>query len=48
MKQLQMKLENPTRMEELKPEDTLRRIGLQENHDLSDIGAGSGIFARSG
>lgn len=45
MKQLQMKLENPTRMEELKPEDTLRRIGLQENHVLSDIGAGSGIFA---
>lgn len=34
MKQLQMKLENPTRMEELKPEDTLRRIGLQENHVL--------------
>ena len=45
MNQLQMKLENPTRMEELKPEDTLRRIGLQENDVLSDIGAGSGIFA---
>ena len=45
MNQLQMKLENPTRMEELKPEDTLRRIGLQGNHVLSDIGAGSGIFA---
>ena len=45
MNQLQMKLENPTRMEELKPEDTLRRIGLQGNHVLSYIGAGSGIFA---
>jgi len=44
MNQLQMKLENPARMEELKPEETLRRIGLQKNHILSDIGAGSGIF----
>lgn len=44
MNQMQIKLENPARIEELKPEYTLKRIGLQENHVLSDIGAGSGIF----
>ncbi len=44
MNQMQMKLENPTRIEELKPEVTLKNIGLQENHVLCDIGAGSGVF----
>ena len=44
MNNKQMKLENPVRLEELKPIETLRRIGLQENHVLCDIGAGSGIF----
>lgn len=44
MNRMQMKLENPERMEELNPDGTLRRIGLQEHHVFSDIGAGSGIF----
>lgn len=44
MNRLQMKLENPARIAELKPEDTLKRIGLHENQVLCDIGAGSGIF----
>ena len=39
-----MKFENPVRIEELKPKETLKRIGLQGNHVLCDIGAGSGIF----
>jgi ubiquinone/menaquinone biosynthesis C-methylase UbiE len=40
----QIKLENPVRLEELSPTNTLKIIGLQENHILCDIGAGSGIF----
>lgn len=39
-----MKLENPARLQELKPAETLKRIGLRENHVLCDIGAGSGVF----
>ena len=38
------KLENPSRLDELKPTETLKRIGLGESHTLVDIGAGSGIF----
>jgi len=38
------KFENPVRLEELKPEETLLKIGLQDNHDLCDVGAGSGVF----
>lgn len=44
MNNKQLKLENPTRLEELKPMNTLKKIGLQENHIVCDIGAGSGIF----
>lgn len=44
MNHKQIKLENPVRLEELKPLETLKRVGLQENHILCDIGAGSGIF----
>jgi len=44
MNKKQMKFENPVRLEELKPEATLKKIGLQENQVLCDIGAGSGIF----
>ena len=44
MNNKRMKFENPIRLEELKPEATLKRIGLQEDHVLCDIGAGSGIF----
>jgi len=40
----QMKFENPVRIKELKPIETLIRIGLKENHVVCDIGAGSGIF----
>lgn len=44
MNKKQMKFENPVRLEELKPKETLQRIGLQEDHVLCDFGAGSGIF----
>lgn len=44
MNNKQTKLENPLRLEELKPIDTLIKIGLQENYRVGDIGAGSGIF----
>jgi len=40
----QAKLDDPKRLEELKPLDTLLRIGLQDNHVLCDVGAGTGIF----
>ena len=45
MNNKQVKLENPMRLEELKPMNTLKKIGLQENHIVCDIGAGSGIFS---
>jgi len=40
----QYKLENPERMAELSPKETLMRIGLGEQDIICDIGAGSGIF----
>ncbi len=40
----QNKFENPLRLEELKMEKTLKKIGLTEDKSLCDIGAGSGIF----
>ncbi|MPM92686.1 Ubiquinone/menaquinone biosynthesis C-methyltransferase UbiE [bioreactor metagenome] len=39
------KLENPARVEELSPAETLRRIGLKDGDAFCDIGAGTGIFA---
>jgi ubiquinone/menaquinone biosynthesis C-methylase UbiE len=39
-----MKLENPARVAELRPAETLRRIGLTESGVLCDIGAGTGLF----
>jgi len=39
-----MKLENPVRMMELNPEETLKRIGILEDSVFCDVGAGSGIF----
>lgn len=39
-----MRLENPERVQELAPEETLNKIGLTENKVLCDIGAGSGVF----
>ena len=44
MNSRQTRFENPARLEELRPRETLERIGLQENDVLSDIGAGSGVF----
>lgn len=44
MSSKQSKLENPLRISELNPSDTLRRIGVLENHTVCDIGAGSGVF----
>jgi|GEM_PF-2602649 len=40
----QNKLENPDRLAELSPKETLMRIGLGEQDIICDIGAGSGIF----
>ncbi len=40
----QMKLENPIRLAELKPLETLKKIGLQDDQLVCDIGAGTGIF----
>jgi ubiquinone/menaquinone biosynthesis C-methylase UbiE len=40
----QMKFENPARLQELNPAETLLRIGLQNGQVVCDIGAGSGIF----
>lgn len=39
------KFENPKRLEELDPRNTLIKAGFQENMVLCDIGAGSGIFS---
>jgi len=39
-----MKYENPLRLKELNPVETLKKIGLEEKQVLCDIGAGSGVF----
>lgn len=39
------KLENPIRLKELKPAETLIQIGLSKDDIFCDIGAGTGIFA---
>jgi len=44
MNRKQLKLEDPKRLEELNPLGTLQRIGIEENHVVCDVGAGSGIF----
>lgn len=41
---LQTKFENPTRLQELMPRETLLKIGLHNGQIVCDIGAGSGIF----
>lgn len=38
------KFENPVRLAELSPIDTLKRIGLNDGMAVCDIGAGSGVF----
>ncbi len=38
------KLENPIRIKELDPEQTLKRIGVSTSHTICDLGAGSGVF----
>ena len=38
------KLENPTRLAELSPPQTLARLGLKDKMTFADIGAGTGIF----
>jgi len=40
----QLKFENPIRLSELNPSETLQKIGLMDDHTVCDIGAGSGIF----
>lgn len=44
MHQKQLKLENPARISELNPGNTLKLIGLKKGLNLCDIGAGTGIF----
>lgn len=44
MNHRQNKLENPARIADLSPRETLLRIGLGEQDIICDIGAGSGIF----
>jgi len=39
------KLENPIRLLELNPEETLKSVGFEEGMVLCDIGAGTGIFS---
>lgn len=39
------KFENPVRMAELDPKNTLIKAGFKENMALCDIGAGTGIFS---
>lgn len=38
------KLENPQRLAELSPPETLARLGLKDKMTFADIGAGTGIF----
>ncbi len=38
------KLENPARIAELSPPETLERLGLLDGISFADIGAGTGIF----
>ncbi len=38
------KLENPARLAELSPSETLARLGLKDKMTFADIGAGTGIF----
>lgn len=40
-----VKFENPIRLNELSPKETLIRAGFKENMILCDIGAGTGIFS---
>ncbi|WP_066640126.1 class I SAM-dependent methyltransferase [Desulfolucanica intricata] len=44
MQSKQLKLENPLRLSELNPSETLQKIGLLDSHVVCDIGAGSGVF----
>lgn len=39
------KFENPLRIQELNPEETLRKAGLMGNMNICDIGAGTGVFS---
>lgn len=39
------KFENPVRIAELDPKNTLIKLGLKDKNVLCDIGAGSGIFS---
>jgi ubiquinone/menaquinone biosynthesis C-methylase UbiE len=39
-------LENPSRIERLKPEEVLLRLKLKKGDVVADVGAGSGVFTR--
>ena len=39
------KFENPIRIAELDPKNTLKKAGFKENMILCDIGTGTGIFS---
>ena len=40
-----LKFENPERVAELNPAETLKKIGLKDGQILSDIGAGKSEFS---
>lgn len=44
MHRKQIKFEQPARLKELDPANTLIKVGLRENQVFCDIGAGTGIF----
>lgn len=41
---MEHKLENPQRLKELNPSETLKNLGLGDGSSFCDIGAGTGIF----
>lgn len=44
MNKKQIKLENAERINELNPFETLKKLGVNQDHVICDVGAGSGIF----
>lgn len=44
MNERYLRFENPVRLAELRPHETLQKIGLKDDGVLCDIGAGTGIF----
>ena len=45
VEKMKSKLESPNRIRELKPNETLERLGFRDGMTLCDIGAGTGLFS---